>query len=341
MDGRYDTSMGAEMKPTRGSGTRTTLAMVGGAALLLTFAACSSTDYTIPVNNFAAATGNAKEALAGLNTEVTTAYKGVLDERILSGRALLRAASPECLTTSERCRLMVTSAAGEEFYPPEPPLQQMTVLMEQTDAYAKNLKALLEADTATQVAGHVNAALGSVQNLAETVAKASAAPGVAPATVPDFATPVGAGVNWVVGQYVESVKVQGLKDATKAAKPVVRDAADLFALTASIIADVPRATLAEEVSLANDTYQNDRSNKAALVKLTKAAAKYDSLLTADPPQVFQRLGEAHDALADALQGGDITLSFAISKIEAFAAEAENLSKIVKDLRALLPEAGEG
>ncbi|MGD1876452.1 MAG: hypothetical protein ACFB13_03010 [Kiloniellaceae bacterium] len=304
------------------------------AAGLLVLAACSTADYSKPVNDFAAATGNAEQALVGLNTEVTTGYKSVLDDRILGNRAFLRAASPECLTDSKRCRLTVTSDAGNEFYPPEFPLQQMTLLMGRVNAYAGNLKALLEADTAAKVAGNVNAALGSIQNLAETVAKAG---GPASTPVPAFATPAGAAVNWVVGQYVASVKVKGLRDATKAAKPVVRDAADLFALTASIIADVPRSTLAEEVSLANDTYQNDRSSKAALVKLTQAAAQYDALLTADPPQVFKRLGDAHDALADALQGGDVTLSTAISKIEAFAAEAKNLAKIVKDLRALAPE----
>lgn len=313
-----------------------------GMAALLALVACSATDYSKPVNDFAAATGNAEKALAGLNVEVTEAYRGVLDDRILNDRALLRAAGPECQTTSARCRLTVTSEAGSEFYPPEPPLQQMTLLMSQIGTYAGNLKALIEADSADQAAGHVNAALGSVENLAETVAEASAAPGTAPAAaLPDFATPTGAAVNWAVGHYVETVKYKGLQRATEAAKPVVRAAADLFAQTATIIADVPRATLAEEVSLANDVYQNDRRNKAALTKLVQIAAKYDALLTANPPQVFQRLGDAHDALADALQGGEVTLSAAIGKIEAFAAEAQNLAKILQDLRAIVPEGGEG
>lgn len=325
------------MDAKRTMGARGTIA----AAFLLALTACSTTDYSKPVNTFAAATGDAESALADLNTEVTEAYKGVLDERILSGRALLRAAGPECQTAAERCRLTVTSAAGDEFYPPAFPLAQMSLLMGQISAYAGNLKTLLEADTASQAAGHVNAALGSVQNLAETVAKASAEPGATPVAVPAFATPTGAAVNWAVGQYVETVKHKGLQRATEAAKPVVRAAADLFAQTATVVADVPRATLAEEVSLANDAYQDDHRNKASLTKLVQTAAKYDALLTANPPLVFQRLGDAHDALADALQGGDVTLSAAIGKIDAFAAEAQNLAKILKDLRAIVPEEGEG
>jgi len=312
------------------------------ALLMLAPAACSTTDYSKPVNDFAAATGNAEAALADLNADVTEAYKGVLDRSILDADTFLQLAEDECLVGSQRCRLEIVSfETGEkEPYPPAPPLARMSLLMAEISRYAANLKALLEADTASKVAVNVNAALGSVENLAGTVAKASAAPGTAPAAVPAFATPVGAGVNWIVGQYIESVKYQGLKHATKVAKPVVHDAANLFATAASFVSDVPRVRLAKEVRVARDAFR-DSPTAANLDKLAEAAAKYDALLTSTPPDLFRSLGDAHDALADSLQGGAVTFSTALGKIEAFAAEAKKLAKILKDIRAILPDEKEG
>lgn len=309
-----------------------------GAVFLLALAACSTTDYSKPVNDFAAATGNAEKALADLNAEVTQAYKGVLDRSIASGDVVLDLADDECLATdSVRCRLAVTSLDTEEteFYPPEPPLVRMTLLMGQINRYASNLKALLEADTAAKVEASVNAAFGSAQNLAETVAEARAEPGQPTPAVPQFATPAGAAVNWVVGQYIEQVKYKGLQRATAAAKTPVRDAADLFAKASAFASDIPRADLANGVTAALNAYK-DNESEANKEKLVAATAKYDAFLVSTPPDLFQRLGDAHDALADSLQGGEVTFGEAIGKIEAFAVEAEKLAKILKDIRAILP-----
>ncbi|GAB4353938.1 MAG: hypothetical protein Kow00114_03440 [Kiloniellaceae bacterium] len=334
----------AEMTARPGEGLRPGGGLRGaiGAALLLGLAACSTTDYSKPVNDFAAATGNAEKALADLNAQVTTAYRQVLTDAIRDNDVRARPASGDCLTRSERCRLALIDRQGavQEFYPPEPPLVQLTAVMGQISGYAQNLKALLEADSASKVAGSVNAALGSVQNLAETVAKADTAPGATPEKIPQFATPTAAAVNWIAGQYIESVKYRGLQRATKEAKPVIRKAADIFSTTSAFISDVPRAQLADEVAAADDAYRANR-NDANLDKLVKAAAKYDALLSSTPPDLFKRLGDAHDALADSLQGDAITIGEAIGKIEAFAAEAQKLAKILKDIRAIVPNEGEG
>ena len=310
----------------------------------LTAAACSTADYSKPVNDFAAATGEAEKALTELNTQVTEAYSEVLENSILNRRVFLKADADNCDTRSQRCRLIMIDENGNtivddngnpETYPPEPPLALMTQLMSEVDAYAANLKALIEADTAEQVATQVNAALGSIQNLAETVAKANPGAG-APASVPQFATPVGAAVNWVVGQYVESVKFRGLQRATEAAKPVVRNAANIFTITSDFISDAPRTDLAEEVRVAADAFRN-AGDESSLKRYVQAAAKYDALLTSTPPNLFKSMGDAHDALAESLQGGGLTLGTAIARIEAFAAEAEKLAKILQDLRAIAAE----
>lgn len=301
-------------------------------------AACSTGDYSKPIDDFAAATTNAKQALSDLNTQVTDAYRGVLDAAILKGDLLLRQKSGECVVGSPRCRLTLVDENGEEreIYPPAPPLTRMTLLMTEVDRYAANLKALLEADTAEKVEAQVNAALGSIQNLAETVSELQAEEGAPPAEIPQFATPVGEAVNWVLGKYIDRVKYRGLQRATEAAKPVIRQAADLFSTVSDVVADVPSSTLANEVSMGQDALRSNLS-QAAITSYAQSAARYDALLTAGPTQVFQKMGDAHDALADSLQGEDFNLATASAKIQAFAAEAEQLAKILKELRAIVPE----
>src|SRR5262249_27690160 len=157
------------------------------------------------------------------------------ENRILKRDGLLRVDDKSCEVGSKRCRLVLESGSGLVTYPPEPIVARMALVMAQIDKYAANLKALMDADTTQQVETQVNAALGSIQNLAATTAKLANTE--KPADVPQFATPVGAAVNWVAGQYVEHVKVRGLRHATEAAAPAIHQAANLFAETSSFVAD--------------------------------------------------------------------------------------------------------
>jgi len=303
-------------------------------AFILPAAACSTADYSKPVNDFAAATDKAQTALSELNTQVTEAYRQVLEKRILSGEVFLTPDDGGCQVTSQRCRLIaVDKGNSREFYPPRPPLARMTQVMAEINLYAANLKAVVEADTASKVEANVNAALGSVQTLAQTVAEARAGAGAQPISIPQFATPAGEAINWIIGQYVASVKLKGLQNATGAAKQVVHDATELFMITSVFASDVPKADLAEEVSGAITAFREAR-NESNLNKLTQAADKYDALLVSAPPQLFKSLGAAHDALAENLQGEPVTLVTAIARIEAFANEASKVAKILEDLRSL-------
>jgi hypothetical protein len=301
-------------------------------AFAVTVSACSTTDYTKPINDFATATGRAQVALSELNAQVSEGYRQVLEKQIVGREVLVQAENENCLESSHRCRLMMFDKNKKSLghYPPELPLQRMPVVMAQINAYAANLKALVEADTANKVEGQVNAALASVQKLAETVATTG---GNSTHTIPQFATPVGQALNWLIGQYVERVKLKGLQHATSNAKPVVQAAAKLFATTSVFASDTVKSDLAEEVSTAiSDIRQS--ANESNLNKLVQRTGKYDALLVSTPPRLFDRMREAHDGLADNLQGEGITFVTALARIEAFAAEAARVAKILEDLRAI-------
>ena len=321
------------------------------ASLLALAAAASSTaDYTESIDNFAAATDKANTALSELNTQVTKSYKEVLDETIRNNEVLLRdrpgadGEFSDCVIGSTRCRLvLVEKGDGKtiiEPYPPEPPLARMSLLMGEINNYAGNLQALLRADTAEKAAADVNAALGSIQNLATTASNLQSGGNAEPADVPEFATPTGAAVNWVIGQYVETVKFKGLQHATEAAKPVIREAASLFQDVATFASDVPKAEMESQVDEARKAMRANPTQEN-IDAYAQVAGTYDSLLISSPPNLFEKMAKAHDALADSLQGEEVSLATASARIEAFAAEAEQLVKILKDLRALTEEGQEG
>lgn len=308
--------------------------------LAIAIAACSTDDYSQSIDNFAVATSEASTALTELNTQVTERYKGILDDSIRNREVLLTDlpssdGQPDCTFSAARCRLALVNKDGQvvEPYPPEPPLVRMSLLMSQISAYAGNLQALLRADTAQKAAADVNAALGSIQNLATTVSNLQTGENAQPAEVPQFATPAGAAVNWVLGKYIETVKFKGLQRATEAAKPVIRDAAGLFHDVATFASDTPKIEMQNQVDAARKALRADPS-QGNIDAYTRVAGTFDKLLMSSPPDLFDKMAKAHDALADSLQGDEVSLATANAQIEAFAAEAEQLAKILKDLRAL-------
>jgi hypothetical protein len=301
-----------------------------GVALVL--CACNATDYSGPISTFATATTSADAALNKLNTEVTDEYKTYLSERARTDLGLaVKAADGECELGSTRCRLAIVdpdTPNSAEYYPPDPLLANMVAVMGEIRAYAQNLAALVADNSAAEAASHVNAALGSVQSLANTV------DGEGVTKVPSFATPAGTGVNWLIGQYANYVKVHGLRTATREAKPVVERAAAIFETAAVFGSDLQREALTDAFQDKIDDYQDNREDSGRLNAAVGAAKMYDDFLVSKPGETFKKMGEAHTALADALQNPDLSLPQAISKIEDFAAQAEQLNKIVTDLAAL-------
>lgn len=304
--------------------------LAGG--LLVYLAACSTTDYKAPVGEFVEATRNAEKALVALDKQVSDANAAVLRERVVSGQLLVQIDPSDCQVASERCRLALLGRDGTRaVLPPKPALRKTIILMRAIREYADGLAAIVEADTADKVASQVNATLGSVEALAGTTVKLGA-PEAEVRRVSEYKTPVGKAVTWLIGQYVAKVQVDGLRRATRDAKPVVRDAVALFQDIAQVAADVPKVELANTVSMRAAAFEDSRSDKT-LTKLIDSAAKYDQFLLAKPDGVFARLGEAHGALADRLQNDELSLAEVMAKINAFASEANTLAQILEELEA--------
>jgi hypothetical protein len=312
-------------------------------ALFVGFTACSVTDYRQPITTFATATQNAETALNSLNREVTDAHAAQLRQKAIAGEALVE--KEGCLAESEHCSLNLhyrpkDNKPDEPLTPPAA-LGHMVALMASITTYADNLVTLVGADTATKVTTNVNSTLGSIGSLASTVETVGAAqakqanqpkPEKQPVDLSAFKTPVGDAASWIVGQYVASVKLEGLKRATTAAQPVIAKATNLLQFAAKQAAIEPRATMAEDVTQRFNAFESSRTQQN-LQQLIQSANQLNQFLEAKPSDVFAKMNDAHKALTDQLQGKNVTLPEAIAKIETFAAEAESLSRIAKSFVA--------
>jgi hypothetical protein len=300
-------------------------------------AGCSSADYAAPIKTFADATAAADKALTDLNATATDRYTAFLAERARTDLHIR--VDQDCKSQTvpgqvARCRIVLKDAAEpgkDEFYPPEPLLGKSVALMGDITAYAQNLAALVADDSAAKAATDVNATLGSIEKLANTLAEADGKP---KGSVPSFATPVGAAVNWAVGEYAERVKLAGLRQATAAADPVIQRAGGVFAKEA-IFGSLPqRNELAAAFSQKFDAFRLNRADQSKLDEAAAAAQRYDQLLLAQPDSTFTAMRQAHAALTDALNKSDISWSEAFAKVQEFAAKAQQLVKIAQDLAAL-------
>ncbi len=296
---------------------------------------CSATDHTAAVTTFAEATAAAETALVGLNQTVTKQYEAYLEQQARTDPGLaVKAGQNECELGSTRCRVVIvdpTAEDGEQPFPPEPLLNNMVAVMGDIRAYAQKLAALLANGSAAKAEADVNAALGNIESLADTLAKAD---GKGTSTIPNFTTPVGAAVNWLVGQYANHVKLEGLKSATRHADPTIQRAVELFAVASVFGSDPQRSDLTEDFRNKIIAFQDDRASRSNLTAAVDAAATYDRFLVSVPSAIFTKMGEAHAALTEALNNPDFSLPEMFRKIKAFAAEAEKLSKTVNDLATL-------
>lgn len=297
-------------------------------------AACSVTNFRKPVEEFAQATKDTTDALAGLDKQVTDGYADLLRKRVLEGKLLVQLEARDCLTESERCRIVVKNRQGDvEPFPPDSPMRNMLTLMRSIQDYADGLAAIVNADTAAQVSTDVSATVGSLKNLAESVAKLKGPDNTGSVRLADYATPVGNLFNWLAGQYIASVQLDGLRRATLDARPVIAGATDVFAVAANESSMVPRALMSEEVASGIDALR-PKASERSLDEIVAIAARYDGLLRGKPAAVFKQLRTSHDALVAKIQDENVSLAEVIARIETFAAEAQALAAIVKELQAV-------
>jgi hypothetical protein len=309
--------------------------------LCVATSACSVANYKKPIEDFTQATKDTAEALEGLDKQVRDGYTDLLRRRVLARTLQLGMTEQECQTESERCRLIVRDETkNSQPYLQESVMPKILILMASIRQYADHLAAIVNADTASQVTTQVTATVVSLGNLAGTIAKLGGADNTASVKLADYATPVGNLANWLAGQYIGGIQLEGLRRATVDARPVLAGAVEIFDAAATAAARVPRAQMAEEVRTRMDALRAQLSERS-VEEVVQAALRYDKVLVAKPSAVFERLVSSHDALVAKIQDENVTLADVVARIEIFATEAKSLMAIVKELQAAGKKKGEG
>lgn len=308
-------------------------ACTAGSILSLALAACSVTAYEEPIKTFSAATTAADKALAGYSDVVVAQVRKVRRDEAVAQPAGVRIAEGECQSDSSRCRILVYRSR-EDPAPrpllPEQPIPNLLRLMREIRTYADGLQAIVAADTKAQVEKSVDSVNGNLINLAKIV-------GADAQSFGSFATPAGDAAQWLLGIYIDRVKLAALGTATGNADPLIAEAVPFFEAAMGEARNVTNAGLAEAVSVRNDAFRQSRS-EAALESLLQAAQTYDLALTAAPEGIFRQLSQSHSDLTKALNDDGVTWDRVFAGLESLEADAERLEGIVN---ALIAAANEG
>lgn len=294
--------------------------------LVITVSACSTvTSYKKPITDFSTATSNAEAALLKLDLMVSKDNETILRREVLD--VPLRVDYDGCELGSEHCRITVRRRGGKPMpFPPEPMLGKIIDLMRGITLYTQDLNAIVTADTSAKVAASVNAAMGSIEALSTTINKQSGA------TLTVYKDPISKAVNWMFGQRIAKLQIDGLRRATSRADPVIARAAMVFESSADQAEVFAHDELVAQFDLALKK-NKDSPSDANLTALVARASAYDVVLKSRPSLVFAKLAPVHNALTRSLQGEGESVVDLIARIDAFAAQAQTVVEIVRELDA--------
>ena len=304
-------------------------------------AACASEPYREPIAAFAQAVNKSGDALATLDSQLTGAHAAVQRSRALSGRYFLKL--DKCDHNTEnygKCVLLLQkttddgSSIGEPSkMQPDAKLSQVRALFGDIASYASSLSAVSNANTDHEIENAVTKALASVEKLAkdesvrEKLDKQDA-------SVRDFATPIATIINWVVGRYVETVKINAMREATRAADPIVRAATLVLIDIEGQGKRVLYTKLVDNLSARMDAWREE-PNEANLDKLLAAVEAVQRFSIETRSSLFVALGRAHkglaDRFADSAKAGWVTT---MAEVEQFNNEAQALLGVIDSLTVL-------
>ena len=304
-------------------------------------AACASEPYKEPVATFAEAVNKSNKALVALDNQLTDAHAAVQRARALSGRYRLELKNCDHRASKANpCVLLLykTDEEGKDIgepskLQPDAKLKEIRALLGDIRSYADNLSTILNADTSEKVENAMTKALGSLQKLAENenlreYLNETKAP------VKEFGTPIVTTINWVVGKYVETVKLNAVREAIREADPIVYAATRVMIAAEEQGERVMFTNLIETLNVSEDAWRETPS-EVNLGKLFVAVKALQRFRIETQSSLFAALADAHRALTDRLADSrKLTWTTAMAKVEEFRSEAETLLAVIDAVTAL-------
>lgn len=290
------------------------------------FSACSTvTSYQKPVADFAVATKTAEAALIALDKSVTSQKEKAQRQKIVDGKSLIKAKDESCLAESTECVVIVQFPGGiKEQIPPLPALGNSLALMRSVTAYTQALHEIVTADTAAKVAASVNSSLGSIESLTKTVNKQTGA------TISAYKDPVSKAINWMFTQRIAKLQLDGLRQATSQAQPIILDAVRQFDAVTKTAEQLNRQNWSLEFAENANRYKRSKS-ETNLNAMLKSATAYNTFIQSRSSSMYAGLGQAHTALYQSLRGEGKSVVEVIASIEVFAMQVQTAVEVVREI----------
>ena len=314
------------------------------AGLLVAFAlmyGCAVVDYKQPVDTLNTAISDSAKTISALDDNRTQLHNEQLRELIQSGVLSLEIVDGSCALGTKKCSLRVLSK--DQWTNPFPATSLMPkarLALNGLTTYAQRLKAITDADTASQVATRANEALVSIQNLITTIATETGNK-TSSKTVAAFREPTVAVVEWFVTRYVEYVKSKALAQATKRAHPVILSLSDWYATSAEAVRLDELADANDKFMSAQNKFEANTPPTDAQVKVyVTAATKYDAALKAHAARPLEKFTVAHEKLMQELNGENgVGLADAMAAIELLSTEAKAFKRLIEGFEKAMDARG--
>ena len=297
------------------------------------FAGCTVADYKEPIGELHTVVAAAIDSVNAFDVKLTEARNECWRAEISRNDSDYFLSTPkgECGHEASACSQRVKrkdrptlkdkkSSCGDEphIFPVTTVMPKSKAGLQALRAYVGKLKQIAEADTAAEVTTATTAALANAQKLEGAIADARGAKSAG--VVAAYTPPITAAIRWLVGQYVDHVRINALARATEEAHPVIaKRSARLFQGVAQSVTlhDRTQATKAfDEAREQFEEAENGGKLTAADIDAYVAAVRsYDTQLKVrhhSPVAAFQA---AHDKLRKHLNRDDgVTLADAMSAI---------------------------
>ncbi len=300
------------------------------ALLSASLAACAPGSYKAPVDRFAGATTTARDAFRALEAEAVATEVARTKQEILRGEKQVGLASGTCLVGSTGCRIDVRDRNGATV-PLVPPPSELGAVLSGLVAYAGNLQAIMNADTAAKVGTSLSSTGNSLVSLNGTLRRLNKSTAADPNPAALIQPAVGI-FSSIATAAIEAMQVAALRQATTEADPIIRAAGEAATQAAKGANDSSHTTLFNQARAALDAHRAQPRDAKRLDRAIQAAAGLDTQLRAGNSQVFANMAEAHTKLALALKGDSVSMAEVIAAIDLFAARAETLVEQIEAFR---------
>lgn len=303
------------------------------AAAAMVLSACSATDFKAPIDGFSKAT----KAAAASFTEYQKVVDAVSEERKISAGAIntfrnVRERSGDCRDTSHHCRLEVNMAGHWRPLSAEPTAPNIQKIMNGLVSYSMTLEAIAGANTAGEVKTAVDAANGSITNLANAANALNTQLGHRNVITPQltaFTTPASEVIAFGLGKYLEHVKLKALKDATSGMDSIFPEIVPLFGAVGSSAVGLKLSELEDAYVSAKYASRSAPNSRPKLAAWEKAAEAYNAALSIKPTKVFDDLQKTHAALSASLKSPNISFELVWKYLQNVADDAATLSAAAK------------